>query len=116
MNNKCKKCGKQYFTIKNKILLIISFLLLIVSVGFNIFQYIDRKDTLEIYWDSMYENTQFVEKAEFLDENIVFVLEGYGDYYYTYDCVQEITDGDYSYWAYNKEAAISQGYRKGTCN
>ncbi len=54
-------------------------------------------------------------KAKFLDENIVFVINGYGNYYYTYDCVQKITSGSYTYWAYNKEAAISKGYKKGTC-
>lgn len=52
------------------------------------------------------------EKLEFFDENIVFVLEGYGNYYYTYDQVQQITNGkSFSYWAYNKEAAISEGYQ-----
>ena len=34
------------------------------------------------------------------------VLDGYGNYYYTYDQVQQVTQGkEYSYWAYNKEAA-----------
>lgn len=56
-----------------------------------------------------------IDKAKFLDDNIVFVLEGYGNVYYTYDCVQKITDGEYSYWAYNIEAAKSQGYKKGKC-
>lgn len=51
-------------------------------------------------------------KIEFLDENIVFVLDGYGNYYYTYDQVQQVTQGkSYSYWAYNKESAIGQGYK-----
>ena len=51
-------------------------------------------------------------KADFYDENIVFVLEGYGKYYYTYDQVKQVTQGKtYSYWAYNKEAAIGEGYK-----
>lgn len=55
-------------------------------------------------------------KAKFLDENIVFVLEGYGNVYYSYDCVDKLTEGeDFTFWAYNKEAAISQGYKKGKC-
>lgn len=54
-------------------------------------------------------------KSDFLDENIVFVLKGYGNYYYSYDCVQKITDGDYTYWAYNKEAAKADGYKAGKC-
>ena len=52
-------------------------------------------------------------KADFLDENIVFVIDGYGDYYYTYDQMNTVTQGidEYSYWAYNKEQAIVKGYR-----
>lgn len=114
-NNKCRRCGKQYFKIKNHLMFIVTFCLLIISVVFNILQYFDKKDVAELYTNSHYEKLQYREKAEFLDENIVFVLEGYGDYYYTYDCVQKITDGEYSYWAYNKEAAVGEGYRKGTC-
>lgn len=55
------------------------------------------------------------EKLELFDNSIVFVLEGYGNYYYTYDCAQKITNGSYSFWAYNKETAISKGYYRGTC-
>ena len=52
-------------------------------------------------------------KIEFFDENIVFVLDGYGNYYYTYDQVQQVTQGkEYSYWAYNKEAAKAKGYKQ----
>lgn len=51
-------------------------------------------------------------KAEFLDENIVFVIDGYGKYYYTYDQMKQVTQGtEYSYWAYNKEQAIANGYK-----
>lgn len=57
-----------------------------------------------------------IEKANMLDENIVFVLQGYGNVYYTYDCVSKLTSGsEYTYWAYNKEAAKAQGYRAGKC-
>lgn len=53
------------------------------------------------------------EKIEFLDENIVFVIDGYGDYYYTYDQMETVTQGigSYTYWAYNKEQAIYRGYK-----
>lgn len=54
-------------------------------------------------------------KLDFMDENIVFKIEGFGNYYYTYDCMMEKVNGSYTYWAYNKEAAISQGIRKGSC-
>lgn len=52
-------------------------------------------------------------KAEFLDERIVFVIDGYGDYYYTYDQMNTVTQGigEYTFLAYNKEQAISRGYR-----
>ena len=51
------------------------------------------------------------EKINFYDKNIVFVLDGYGNYYYTYDQMKQVTQGkSYSYFAYNKEAAIANGY------
>ena len=52
-------------------------------------------------------------KAEFLDENIVFVIDGYGNYYYTYEQMKTVTQGigEYTFWAYNVEQAISRGYR-----
>ena len=57
-----------------------------------------------------------INKLNFFDENVVFQLEGYGKYYYTYDCVQKITDGkEYSYWAYNIDAAKGNGLKKGGC-
>lgn len=72
----------------------------------------EKSDLQDENWDYLMENIDYKDKAEFLDENIVFVLDGYGNYYYTYDQVQQVTQGkEYSYWAYNKEAAISRGYR-----
>lgn len=110
--------------LKIVIALIVSFLLLIgtiVTIGIiEINKYkeeIDLKDRIisnkndELYEYQIEDNTN-KEKADFLDENIVFVLDGYGNYYYTYDQVQQVTQGkEYSYWAYNREAAISQGYK-----
>lgn len=70
--------------------------------------YNQSKETL----DQKIERLKNEEKLEFFDENIVFVLEGYGNYYYTYDQVQQITNGEsFSYLAYNKEAAIAEGYQ-----
>ena len=54
-------------------------------------------------------------KLEFMDDNIVFRIKGFGNYYYTYDCMMEKVNGSYEYWAYNKEAAISEGLRAGGC-
>ncbi len=53
-------------------------------------------------------------KLDFFDDNIVFQIEGFGNYY-SYDCMMQKVNGDYSYWAYNKEAAISKGLRAGGC-
>ena len=52
------------------------------------------------------------EKADFLDQNIVFVIDGFGNYYYTYDEMIAATEqmDEYEYWAYNKEKAIDLGY------
>ena len=51
-------------------------------------------------------------KIQFFDENVVFVLEGYGRYYYTYDQMAQVTQGkSFTYWAYNLEQAIDLGYR-----
>ena len=61
------------------------------------------------YPDDYYENR---EKAEFLDENIVFVIEGYGNYFFTYDEMISVTrhEEEYSFWAYNIEQARANGY------
>ena len=55
-------------------------------------------------------------KLDFIDNNIVFVIEGYGNYYYSYDCMQQKVNGPYTYWAYNIEAARAKGYYDGGCN
>jgi len=52
-------------------------------------------------------------KINFFDENVVFVIDGYGRYYYTYDQMEQVTQGtSFEYWAYNKEQAIDLGYKK----
>ncbi len=55
------------------------------------------------------------DKLEFMDENIVFEIKGFGNYYYSYDCMMDKVNGYYEYWAYNKEAAIDEGLRSGGC-
>ncbi len=120
-------------------LLILSAALLFVSLNFNILQYntiaelkedkeSSEKETLTEYNDYIDLKKDYMElkidytklendinimsdKVDFYDESIVFVIEGYGDYYFTYDEVIEVTDGEeFSYWAYNKELAIDLGY------
>lgn len=75
--------------------------LLAISVIFNIVQ---LSNTTRI--------TEASEKLEFYDENIVFVIDGYGNYYYTYDQMIKVTKDDdyYKYWAVNKEQAQHKGY------
>lgn len=52
------------------------------------------------------------EKIAFFDKYIVFVLEGYGKYYYTYDQMMQVTQGkSCSFWAYNIEQAEDLGYK-----
>lgn len=132
-NNKCKKCGKKYLKLnKSLILYLIISVLVISNITFALL-YNDSKKELQNIADGFTDSSDWCEtqlnmlkgdktifymqdKLDFFDENIVFVIEGYGNYYYTYDCVQKITDGEeYSFWAYNKEAAKSNGYQKGTC-
>lgn len=52
-------------------------------------------------------------KRDFLDDNIVFVIDGFGDYYYTYDEMVYATKHleDFEFLAYNKELALSLGYK-----
>lgn len=55
------------------------------------------------------------DKLDFMDEFIVFEIEGFGKYYYTYDCMMEKVEGDYSFIAYNINEAQRLGLRKGSC-
>ena len=56
-------------------------------------------------------------KLNFFDDNIVFVIDGYGNYYSNYDCMlQRVGNNNYNYWAYNKNAAIGKGYKEYKCN
>ena len=90
--------------------------------------YYKNKKEYESKIDSMYEECAYVtedsckekysteiEKAEFLDESIVFEVKELGNYYYTYDCMMKKAPSEFTYWAYNIEAAKSEGLKKGTC-
>lgn len=132
-NNKCKKCGKQYFKFNKLVCSYFFICVLLITNLITIFICIDKNRELNDVIYSCNENDSWCEttmdiltdgnswtytsdKLDFYDENIVFVIEGYGNYFFSYDCVQKITGGEeYSYWAYNKEAAISKGYQKGIC-
>lgn len=99
---------------------ILSFLL-ILSLCLNFYQF-DKVKTLEEepknyvveYKDDKYESyyNRNHEKLDFYDEHIVFVIDGYGDYYFTYEQMNHVTsdDEEFEFWAYNEEAAINLGY------
>lgn len=64
------------------------------------------------YSDKKMEYLKKDVKLNFYDEHIVFVLDGYGNYYYTYDQMKQVTQGKkYSFWAYTDVAAKSRGYQ-----
>ncbi len=53
-------------------------------------------------------------KIDFFDKHVVFVIDGYGRYYYTYNQMEEVTQGkSFTYWAYNLEQAIDLGIELG---
>lgn len=55
-------------------------------------------------------------KLDFFDERVVYVIEGFGNYYYSYDCMmKKVGNNEFTYWAYNPEAAQDAGYREGGC-
>lgn len=108
---------------KPKTVITVLTILLVLSILLNIIQYIDNNkpgyymdidgnvtrldyDLNDYYWE-------LSEKADFLDSHIVFVIDGYGKYYFTYDEMMERTGGDiyYGIQAYNEEAAIAKGYK-----
>lgn len=62
---------------------------------------------------TVYENryTEIKDKAEFIDNNIVFVIDGDDVHYYTYDeMMMFFAEYEFTYWAYNIENAIYLGY------
>ena len=111
---------------KTETLSVVLLILLMLSIILNI--YLSTKkdsaknepttdDKCMTFTSCFFEYSDEITKAEFLDENIVFVIDGYGNNYYTYDCMQKVTNGnEYSYRAYNEKMAISNGYSKGSCD
>ena len=140
---KCNECGKQYFRFKFEYGLYFIIAILLITIACLVFLFVQKDEDLKqanadaINWQKKHENMtsmyatlekRFDElddgnsfiyvkaKLDFYDNNIVFVIDGYGKKYYTYDCVQELTNNkEYSFWAFNTDAAISKGYKKGTC-
>lgn len=129
VNNKDKKSKRRM----KRAIIILSIVIAIETIAmivfglFQFFTYRDEIDVLEselsvLRYSSNYrkervkelenDNGNMREKCGFFDKNIVFVIEGYGNYYYTYDQMEQVTQGkSYSYWAYNVEQAKGLGYR-----
>lgn len=99
-------------TKKPKRLITLLTILLTISLLGNIIQAIKDARSPDYILSDPPDYEEISEKTEFYDECIVFVIEGYGDYYFTYDEMMQITkyDEDFSFWAYNKELAIDLGY------
>lgn len=56
------------------------------------------------------------DKLDFYNKSVVFVIKGYGNKYYSYDCMMEkVGDKRFSYLVYNPENAKGLGYKKGKC-
>ena len=71
----------------------------------------------EAYFDLLKENIHLTSKSNFMDEYIVFVLDGYGNYYYSYDCMKEVTEGKkYAFWVYSINSAVAKGYKPFNCS
>ena len=81
---------------------------------------IDEKDSIESDLFDILGNKSknyMKSKINFFDDTVVFVIEGYGNYYSNYDCMLQRTgNSEYSYWAYNIEAAKSKGYKEYKCS
>ena len=129
----CKKEKKQNNINYNLLLIILISFLIAIFLFVGIYFLVDYIDSLKYQIESSQSSYNSIKtkyetlrkehsdkeleyqsqdaKIDFFDEHVVFVLDGYGNYYYTYDQMQQVTQGkSYSYWAYNKEAAISKGY------
>ena len=93
------------------------------SVSKDVYDSLLRSKNLSI--DALQANLDYVlkddnmiyvrEKLYFMDENIVFKIKGFGNYYYSYDCMMKKVGDSYEYWAYNIDAAKGQGLKAGGC-
>lgn len=55
-------------------------------------------------------------KLDFLDQKIVFIIDGDNKHYYNYDCmIKTMENKEYVFTIYSKSAAILKGYNKYEC-
>ena len=114
--------------VKLKVAIVILAIMLVIVSGVAIYYGVVREDenetlisNLRIESNQLHadkqalttQNAKYLEKISFFDQYIVFVLEGYGNYYYTYDQMKQVTQGKESYvmTIYDVDVAIRKGYR-----
>lgn len=85
-----RKSGVKWIPLLCTILLLVFSVICNISQGVRIAELEKEPDYFVSYPDDYYE---ICDKAEFLDENIVFVIEGYGNYFYTYDEMMRVVEG-----------------------
>lgn len=126
-NNKLKVGLMQKSTLTLSISLIISIIFNISVLIFSINLKIKNDEilsNLDSLRDDFYyligTNTQsyMKEKIHFMDNKIVFIIDGYDEYYFSYDCVQVIKNhyNDLKGSVILKDAAIDIGYKEYICN
>ena len=123
---KCTKCGKQYFKMKINMLLYFIIGILVFSNLTFILLYEDAKKESNNIIENKNKDLENLlkgrtlnyleEKIDFYDDNIVFVVEGYENFAYQYDCLDKyIEEEEYSFWAYNRELDLDKGYKIINC-
>jgi len=134
-----KKLSKMY-RVKNRsvisLLFVLSLIIILVLGCTLIFLYQQFDNSKKEYISEIKQKTKTIEnlnqeldsitqgrsttytqyKLNFFNQNIVFVVSELGNHYYSYDCLQRMVNGNYQYLAFNKEAAIAQGYKAGSCS
>jgi len=69
-----------------------------------------KTDYINSLEDKVYE---LQDKADFLDENVVLIIDGDDKYYYTYDQVMQLSGEEtYYYWVCTDVEAESMGYQR----
>lgn len=135
-----KKRTKFVDKINYKITTIIFICTTFVSIAFGIFYYSNLSDQIALLENNNYNNQKLIEeyeknikslnnnidvykrkldkaeeKVDFYDKNIAFVVEGYENYYYSYECIMRLKGSNASFLAYNTELAKAKGYKYGAC-
>ena len=113
---RCENCGKPYSSVNGMLIgmiaagvvaLILAAVLVVQSGKLNnAYATIDDQENTIATLQS--EMVTYQEKSDFLDENIVFVVDGDDVYYHTYECSAFETAS--SYYAMNTNLAIYYGY------